>query len=98
MNIACARGVVAGVGMVCTVSVMPMRARAWGTEGHRIVARIAARYVNPATRDRLVELIQYDLKANLGYYQLQQREKSNAYEAKCIDLLSLVEKTSLTES
>jgi len=98
MNIACAKRFVAGVVVVCTVGLMPMRALGWGTEGHRIVARIAARYLDPATRDRLVELIQYDLKVSQGYYQLQQREKSNAYEAKCIDLLSLAEKTNLTES
>jgi len=98
MNIAFAKRFVAGAVVVCTVGLMPMRALGWGTEGHRIVARIAARYLDPATRDRLVELIQYDLKANQGYYFLQQREKSNAYEAKCIDLLKLAEKASLTES
>src|SRR6267143_1081094 len=97
MNIAIAKRFVAGVVLVCTVGLMPMYALGWGTEGHRIVARVAARYVNPATRDRLVELIQYDLKTNQGYYLLQQREKSNAYEAKCIDLLKLAEKASLTE-
>jgi S1/P1 Nuclease len=83
---------------VCLMLMMPASAAAWGTAGHRMVARIATQYVNPLTKDRLLELIRYDFKVNKDYYLAQQKAGENPNQAKCVELFSINEKTQLTES
>jgi S1/P1 Nuclease len=48
---------------------LPVCAGAWGTTGHRITARIAAQYLNPLARQRVIELLRADIDNNRNYYQ-----------------------------
>jgi hypothetical protein len=54
---------------ICVLLLLPLRANAWGEYGHRIVARIAAEYLSPKARERIVELLRVDAKAARAYYQ-----------------------------
>lgn len=42
------------------MALLPARAAAWGSQGHRIVARIAARHLTAETRTAVVKLLQAD--------------------------------------
>ena len=48
------------VWVICLFSLLPVRASAWGAEGHRIVARIAARHLTAKTRTAIASLLQAD--------------------------------------
>jgi nuclease S1 len=43
------------------ISIMPVRAKAWGAAGHRIVAIIAEDNLNPQTRERITDLLGEDV-------------------------------------
>lgn len=82
----------------CLLVLLPASASAWGTEGHRIVARIATQYLSSSTKDRLLELIRYEFSMNKGYYLTQHQEGENGNQSKCVELFSINEKATLTES
>jgi hypothetical protein len=44
-------------------------ALAWGTKGHRMTARIAAKYLNARARAEVITLLQTAIRNNAGYYQ-----------------------------
>jgi hypothetical protein len=46
--------------VICFSTLLPVRANAWGAEGHRIVARIAARHLTEKTRTAVLSLLQAD--------------------------------------
>lgn len=56
----------------------------WGDTGHRIVARIASKYLSPQTRSIVVDLLKADIKSNSSYYQ-----------DRCPDVLALGNKAAL---
>ena len=58
---------------------------AWGDHGHRLVARIAARFLNPQSRTIVANLLKADTQSNREYYT-----------KKCPDVLSLANKANLT--
>jgi len=41
----------------------------WGEQGHRLVARIAARFLSPQSRTVIASLLKADIKSNPSYYQ-----------------------------
>jgi len=45
---------------LCLVSLLPLPAEAWGREGHRVVARIAAKHLTAKTRDAMAKLLLAD--------------------------------------
>lgn len=45
---------------LCLIGLMPTDARAWGREGHQVVARIAARHLTAKTKTALLNLLQAD--------------------------------------
>lgn len=51
------------------IALLPGNAGAWGIEGHRITARIAAKYLNPVARAEVIKLLRTDISNNAGYYQ-----------------------------
>lgn len=53
------------------VMLTPLRANAWGDYGHRIVARIAAEYLNERASAQVVELMRADIGAARHYYKAQ---------------------------
>jgi S1/P1 Nuclease len=53
-------------GLVLT---LPVSALAWGTEGHRMTARIAAKYLNPRARAEVITLLRTAIRNNASYYQ-----------------------------
>ena len=75
--------------LLCAVVilVLPLHGFAWGDIGHRVVARIASRHLNPQARAAIVDLLKVDSKLNPSYYS-----------ATCPDVLSLAEKPVLTDS
>jgi hypothetical protein len=46
--------------LVCFLAFLPARTSAWGRDGHRIVARIAARHLSLKTRSAITDLLQAD--------------------------------------
>jgi S1/P1 Nuclease len=68
------------------IAMLPGNAHAWGLEGHRITARIAAMYVNPVARAEIIKLLRTDIRNNAGYY----REN-------CSNVLGLGKKRTLTK-
>jgi hypothetical protein len=46
--------------VMCLFSLLPARVSAWGAEGHRIVARIAANHLTAKTRTAVANLLQAD--------------------------------------
>ena len=76
--------------MLCcavVVLVLPLHGFAWGDVGHRVVVRIASRYLNPQARRAVVELLKADSKLNRSYYA-----------SNCADVLALADKTALSDS
>ena len=51
------------------LAMLPENAHAWGIEGHRITARIAAMHLNPVARAEVIRLLRTDIRNNAGYYQ-----------------------------
>jgi S1/P1 Nuclease len=83
---------------MCLIAMQPTSVAAWGTAGHRMVARLATQYLNPITKDRLLELIRYEFKTNKAYYLDQQKTSDNPNQSKCVDLFLINDKTQLTDS
>jgi S1/P1 nuclease len=75
--------------LLCAVVILvaPIHGSAWGDIGHRIVARIASRYLNPQARAAIVDLLRVDSKLNPSYYS-----------GSCPDVLQLANKTVLTDA
>jgi hypothetical protein len=46
--------------LICFLTFLPSRAEAWGKDGHRIVARIAARHLSQKTKTAITNLIKAD--------------------------------------
>lgn len=67
------------------LAMSPVRAAAWGLEGHRIVGRIASQYLSQTAKQRVLELLIYDVRNNKNYYRQA-----------CGVVLSLASKTRLT--
>jgi hypothetical protein len=72
---------------VVVILIAPIHGSAWGDIGHRIVARIASRYLNPQARTTIVDLLRIDSKLNPSYYS-----------GSCPDVLQLANKTVLTNA
>ena len=75
--------------LLCAVVILfvPLRGFAWGEIGHRVVARIASRYLDLQARDAILDLLKADSKLNPGYYS-----------ATCPDVALLADKTVLNDS
>ena len=69
---------IASVVLICMLLMLPIRTFAWGTEGHRMVAAIATQYLNPATKDRVLELVRYEFKTNKAFYLFEKKENPNS--------------------
>src|SRR5262245_26245449 len=54
---------------ICFALLLPVRANAWGDYGHRIIARIAAEYLNDTAKEKVIELLRVDTKISRFYYQ-----------------------------
>jgi nuclease S1 len=50
------------------IVMLPGNALAWGVEGHRITARIAAMHLNPVARAEVIKLLRTDIRNNDIYY------------------------------
>ena len=68
------------------IAALPGNALAWGMEGHRITARIAAKYLNAPARAEVVKLLRTDIRNNTDYYQKN-----------CSTILSLSKKKKFTK-
>lgn len=75
--------------LLCAVVILvaPIHGLAWGDIGHRIVARIASRYLNPQARAAIVDLLKVDTKLNPSYYSTA-----------CPDVFSLADKAVLSDA
>lgn len=69
------------------ILVVPLQGFAWGDIGHRVIARIASRYLNQEARAAIVDLLKVDTKLNPNYYT-----------ATCPDVLVLAEKAVLNDA
>lgn len=69
------------------ILVAPIQSLAWGDTGHRIVVRIASRYLNQQAKAAIFDLLKVDSKLNPNYYS-----------SICPDVLSLANKPVLTNS
>ena len=75
--------------LVCAglAALLPAPALAWGDEGHRITARIAARFLTPAAAREVSTLLRNDARNNPAYFQKQ-----------CPAVLALSRKSQLTNT
>ena len=75
--------------LLCATVILlaPLHGFAWGDIGHRVVGRIASRYLNPQTKAAIVDLLKVDSKLNQSYYI-----------SNCPEVLSLADKPVLNES
>jgi hypothetical protein len=72
----------------CSVLLMlalSVDAFAWGEQGHRLVARIAGRFLNPQTQSIIADLLKADMVSSPAYYQTN-----------CQSVLALGNKANLT--
>lgn len=67
------------------IALSPAPTLGWGDTGHRIVARIASKYLSPQARGIVIDLLKADIKSNRSYYQ-----------DRCPDVLALGDKAALT--
>jgi hypothetical protein len=69
------------------IAMLSGNAFAWGMEGHRITARIAAMYLNPVARAEVIRLLRTDIENNKDYYKNT-----------CENVLKLSKKKNLTKA
>jgi hypothetical protein len=96
MNSSQAKKTITSLLLLSMIAMWPVRAAAWGTEGHRMVAAIATRYLNQTAQNRVLELIRYEFKVNRDYYLHQQKENPKSLQAQCVELFPLSEKQTPT--
>ena len=68
-------------GLLLFVALSPLTVLGWGDTGHRVVTRIAFRYLNAQAKSTVVDLVKADIALNRSYYQ-----------GKCPDVLVLGDK------
>lgn len=68
-------------------AMMPVTSLAWGDEGHRITARIAASFLTPAAAAQVGKLLRNDARNNPAYFK-----------SKCPTVFALTSKAKLTKA
>ena len=69
------------------ILVVPFQGFGWGDVGHRVVARIASRYLSPQARAAVAQLLRVDSTSNRSYYT-----------ATCADVLALADQPTLSDA